>query len=296
MDVGFIGLGLMGRAMAGNLIKAGHRVTVHNRTRSRSEELSAAGAEIAETAGGACRGPVVITCLADDQAVEAMVFGDDGVAAELAPGSIHVSMSTISIELTDRLNATHSQRGQRFIAAPVFGRPDAAAAGQLLIVAGGEEGAIQLCRGLFDAMGRSIVIGTEPRAAAMLKLVGNFLLVSTVETLAEVVTLLRKSGIDPHVCLNALTDTLFASPVHKTYASRMLGEQYEPGFRMSLGQKDIGLALAAANRVGVPLPTGEFLQKRLEIGASRGLDNKDLAALALICSQDAGLGGDSGNN
>jgi len=289
MDVGFIGLGFMGRAMAANLIKAGHRVTVHNRTRSRSEELSATGALIAETPGEACRGQAVITCLADDRAVEAMVFGAYGVVSALAPGSIHVSMSTISVELTERLTAAHSEQGQHFVAAPVFGRPDAAALGRLMIVAAGEEKALKRCQPLFDALGQTKVVGSEPRAAAMLKLLGNFLLVSTVEALAEAVTLLRKSGIDPQVCLNALTDTLFAAPVHKLYAGRILGEQYEPGFRMKLGQKDIGLALAAAASARVPLPSAEFLQKRLEIGATRGLENKDLAALGLICSQDAGL-------
>lgn len=288
MDVGFIGLGLMGRAMAANLLKAGHRVTVHNRTRGRSEQLGAAGAEIAERPAGACHGQVIITCLADDRAVDAMVFGADGVLTALAPGSVHVSMSTISVALTERLLAMHSEKGQRFVAAPVFGRPDAAKAGQLLIVAAGEDQAIDQCRGLFHALGRTIAIGSEPRAAAMLKLVGNFLLVSTVETLAEAVTLLRKSGIDPHVCLNALTDTLFAAPVHKLYAERILAEQYEPGFRMKLGQKDIGLALAAASSAGVPLPTAEFLRERLEIGASRGLEDKDLAALVLISTRDAG--------
>jgi 3-hydroxyisobutyrate dehydrogenase-like beta-hydroxyacid dehydrogenase len=198
-------------------------------------------------------------------------------------------MSTISVELTERLARAHSERRQQFVAAPVFGRPDAAAAGQLLIVAAGGEKAITLCRGLFDALGRMIVIGSEPRAAAMLKLVGNFLLVSTVQTLAEAVTLLRKSGIDPQVCLGTLTDTLFAAPVHKTYAARILGRQYEPGFRMKLGQKDIGLVLAAANSVHMPLPTAQLLQKHLETGAARRLDDKDLAALALICAEDAGL-------
>jgi 3-hydroxyisobutyrate dehydrogenase-like beta-hydroxyacid dehydrogenase len=290
MNVGFVGLGLMGRSMAVSLLKAGHRLTVYNRTRRRSEELFSAGALIADSAAAACQGSVVITCLADDQAVEATVFGEQGIAAALAPAGIHVSMSTISLDLTRQLASIHRQAGQKFVAAPVFGRPDTAVAGRLLVVASGDDDAIALCRPLFDALGqKTIVLGPDPLAAPLAKLVGNFLLVSAVEALAEAMALLRKSGADATQCLHALTDTLFAAPVYQHYASLMLQQRYEPGFRMALAMKDIGLALAAAKSLGVPLPAAELVDKRLEVGAGQGYENKDLAALALVSAQGAGL-------
>jgi 3-hydroxyisobutyrate dehydrogenase-like beta-hydroxyacid dehydrogenase len=288
MHIGFIGLGMMGGAMAKNLLRAGHNVTVYNRTPNKAEMLQAEGAIIAETPAEACKGDAVITCLADDSAVEAVVFGKDGIAGALATNGIHISMSTLSQDFIKRLAQTHLEVGQRLIAAPVFGRPDRAAAAQLLIIAAGEKEAIAQCQPLFDALGqRTIVVGENPLAASLVKLAGNFLLVSAVESLSEVVALLRKSGVDPKVCLDTLTDTLFAAPVYKNYAGLMLQQQYEPGFRLGLGLKDIGLVIAAAKSSEALMPTAHLLHRRLLQGVAHGYQDKDLAALALLCAEDA---------
>lgn len=288
MHIGFIGLGMMGQAMAKNLLRAGHRVTVYNRTRSRAEALQSEGAVIAETPAEACGGEAVITCLADDRAVEAVVSGKDGIAGALAAGGIHISMSTLSLDCVKRLAQIHSEAGQRLLAAPVFGRPDRAAAAQLLIIAAGEQEAIDLCQPLFDALGqKTIVVGDNPLVAPLVKLAGNFLLVSAVESLSEVVTLLRNSGVDPQVCLETLTDTLFNTPVYKNYAGLMLQQQYEAGFRLGLGLKDIGLVIAAAKSSDVLMPTAHLLHRRLQQGVAQGYQDKDLAALALLCAEEA---------
>jgi len=290
MDLGVIGLGMMGRAMARNLLRAGHRLTIYNRTRSRAEELQSEGALIAETPAEACRGAAVITCLADDGAVESIVFGEDGVASALAAGGVHVSMSTLSLACVSRLAHAHRVAGQRFLAAPVFGRPDTAAAARLLIITAGDPEAITRCQPVFDALGqRTIVIGTEPVAATMVKLVGNFLLISAVESLSEAAALLRKSGVDPQVCLETLINTMFASPVYQNYGRLILQQQYDPGFRLALGLKDIGLALDAAEISGAPLPVGSLLRERLLHAIERGYQDKDLAALALLSVEEAGL-------
>jgi 3-hydroxyisobutyrate dehydrogenase-like beta-hydroxyacid dehydrogenase len=290
MDLGVIGLGMMGRAMARNLLRAGHRLTVYNRTRSRAEELQSEGALIAETPAEACRGATVITCLADDGAVESIVFGEDGVAGALATGGVHISMSTLSLACVTRLAYAHREARQRFLAAPVFGRPDTAAAARLLIIAAGDPDTIAQCRPIFDAIGqRTIAVGTDPVAATMVKLVGNFLLISAVESLSEAAALLRKSGVDPQVCLETLINTLFASPVYQNYGRLILQQQYDPGFRLALGLKDIGLALAAAEISAAPLPVGRLLRERLLHAIERGYQDKDLAALALLSLEEAGL-------
>ena len=271
MNIGVIGLGMMGRAMARNLLRAGHRLTVYNRTRSRAEELQSAGALIAETPAEACRGAAVITCLADDGAAEAIVFGEDGVAGALAAGGVHISMSTLSLACVARLAHAHREAGQRFLAAPVFGRPDTAAA-RLLIIAAGDPEAIAQCQPVFDALGqRTIAVGTDPAAATMVKLVGNFLLISAVESLSEAAALLRKSGVDPQVCLETLINTIFASPVYQNYGKLILQQQYEPGFRLALGFKDIGLALAAAEISGAPLPVARLCANACFTRSSAGI-------------------------
>jgi 3-hydroxyisobutyrate dehydrogenase-like beta-hydroxyacid dehydrogenase len=294
MNLGVIGLGKMGSPMVRNLLRAGHRVTVWNRTSERAKELQTEGALIAETPVDAGKGEAVVTCLADDGAVETVVFGGNGLAGALARSCIHISMSTLSLALTRRLAVMHREAGQKFIAAPVFGRPDAAAAAKLLIVAAGDTEAIAQCQPVFDALGqRTIAVGTEPEASTMVKLVGNFLLVSAVESLSEATALLRKSRVDPQTCLETLTNTLFASPVYQNYAGLMLRQHYDPGFRLALGLKDVGLALAAAESSGAPLPTARLLRERLIQAIERGYQNKDLAALALLSAAEAGLPLDS---
>ena len=293
MNLGVIGMGRMGSAAARNLLRAGHQVTVWNRARSRAEELRSAGALIAETPAEACLGDAVITFLADDSAVEATVFGEDGVVGALAEGGVHISMSTLSLACVARLAHAHREAGQRFLAAPVFGRPDTAEAARLLIIVAGDPETIAQCQPVFDALGqRTIAVGTDPAAATMVKLVGNFLLISAVESLSEAAALLRKSGVDPQVCLETLINTIFASPVYQNYGKLMLQQQYEPGFRLALGFKDIGLALAAAEISGAPLPVGRLLRERLLRAIERGYQDRDLAALALLSVEEAGLSPD----
>jgi 3-hydroxyisobutyrate dehydrogenase-like beta-hydroxyacid dehydrogenase len=291
MDVGFIGLGHMGSAMALNLIKAGHHLTVYNRTRAKAEPLISAGAKYVDKPGAACGGDVVITMLADDNAVEAVVFGPDGVVAALRPNSTHVSMSTISVALSDRLSEAHKLAGQRYVAAPVFGRPEAAAAAKLFIVAAGADEDIQRCQPLFDAMGqKTFNIGEKQSSANVVKLSGNFLIASVIESLGEAFALIRKSGIDQHRYLEILTSTLFSAPVYKTYGALIAEEKYEPaGFKMSLGLKDIRLALAAAEAQAVPMPVASLVHDHFVSGVAQGQGDSDWSALARLAAKNAGL-------
>jgi 3-hydroxyisobutyrate dehydrogenase-like beta-hydroxyacid dehydrogenase len=291
MDVGFVGLGHMGAAMARNLLKAGHRVVVYNRSRGKAEPLVAAGAMLAETVGDACKGEAVITMLADDDAVSGVAFGERHIIATLSRGAVHVSMSTISVALSERLAEAHGQAGQVYVAAPVFGRPEAAADAKLFVVAAGDEGAIGRCRPLFDAVGqRTFHIGTKPSAANVVKLSGNFLIASVIECLGEAFALTRKAGVDPHLYLDLLTNTLFSAPVYKTYGSLIADERYEPaGFRMSLGLKDIRLALAAAEALAVPMPVASLVRDHFLSGVAQGQGDRDWSGLAGLVAKNAGL-------
>jgi 3-hydroxyisobutyrate dehydrogenase-like beta-hydroxyacid dehydrogenase len=291
MDVGFIGLGHMGSAMARNLLKAGHHVTLYNRTRAKAEPLVAAGARVVDKPRAACGGDVLITMLADDPAVETVVFGQEGVVAALPPNAIHVSMSTISVALSDRLAEAHARAGQAYVAAPVFGRPEAAAAAQLFIIAAGGDEAIRRCQPLFDAIGqRTFGVGDKPSAANLVKLSGNFLITSIIESLGEAFALIRKSGVDPHRYLEILTGTLFSAPVYKTYGGLIAEEKYEPaGFKMALGLKDIRLALAAADAQAVPMPVASLVHDHFLAGVAQGQGDSDWSALARLCARNAGL-------
>jgi 3-hydroxyisobutyrate dehydrogenase-like beta-hydroxyacid dehydrogenase len=291
MDVGFIGLGNMGQAMARNLLKAGHRVTVHNRSRGKAEALAADGAKVAESLAEAWRNPVVISMLAEDAAVEGVLFGDGGGLATLSQDAVHISMSTISVALSDRLAEAHARAGQAYVAAPVFGRPEAAAAAQLFIIAAGGDEAIRRCQPLFDAIGqRTFGVGDKPSAANLVKLSGNFLITSIIESLGEAFALIRKSGVDPHRYLEILTGTLFSAPVYKTYGGLIAEEKYEPaGFKMALGLKDIRLALAAADAQAVPMPVASLVHDHFLAGVAQGQGDSDWSALARLCARNAGL-------
>jgi 3-hydroxyisobutyrate dehydrogenase-like beta-hydroxyacid dehydrogenase len=235
MNVGFIGLGHMGAGMAANLLRAGHRLTVFNRTPAKAEALITQGATLATSIAEASRNGAVVTMLANDEAVENVVLGRDGVIANLPAGGLHVSSSTISVNLSERLTEAHTRKGQRFVAAPVFGRPDAAAAGRLFIVAGGDAAAIKAAAPLLDAIGQSaFVISEMPKAANLVKLSGNFLSASVIEALGEALALVGKAGIDKRRYLEFLTSTLFDAPVYKTYGGLIAdGRFFPPGFAAS---------------------------------------------------------------
>jgi 3-hydroxyisobutyrate dehydrogenase-like beta-hydroxyacid dehydrogenase len=290
MKVGFIGLGHMGAAMAGNLIRAGHEVTVYNRTPEKAAALVAAGARIARTVSEASQGDAVMTMLANDEAVETVVLGRDGIASRLRSGALHVSSSTISVVLSERLSREHAQRGQRYIAAPVFGRPDAAAAAQLVVVAGGDKTAVEAARPLLEAIARKVfVAGEAPQAANLVKLSGNFLNASVIESLGEAFALITKGGIDRQRYLEIL-GSLFNVPAYNIYGALIAGGRFEPAaFAAPLGQKDIRLLLAAADSLGVPLPLGGLLRDRFLTLIAHGGERLDWSAIGALPAQDAGL-------
>ena len=291
MDIGFIGLGRMGQPMARNLVKAGHRVIVWDRTRSRSEELRDEGAKIADSPAGACQGEIVITMLADDDAVEEVVLGSGRVISALGQNAIHLSMSTISVALSEELTGAHHAVAQDFVAAPVFGRPEAAASGKLFIVAAGEHEPVDHCRPLFDDLGqKTFIVDQFPPKANLVKLSGNFLVASVIECLGEAMALIRKSDIDPRRFLAILTGSLFSAPVYDTYGELILEEKYQPpGFTMPLGLKDIRAVLAAAEAKNVPMPVASLLRDHFITGIARGEADLDWSALARVAAQDAGL-------
>ena len=290
MKVGFIGLGHMGTGMAANLLRAGHEVTVHNRTPGRSQALVEQGARDAAQVADACRGDAVITMLADDDAVESVVLGGKGVIDSLGTGATHVSMSTISVALSERLAAAHAKAGQRLVAAPVFGRPDVAAAAQLFIVAAGAPEDIDACGPLFTALGqRTFAVGSEPQAANLVKLSGNFLLASVIEALGEAMALVGKAGIDRRQYLDLLTSTLFTAPVYRTYGGLIVEQKFEPaGFAAPLGHKDIRLTLAAGERLRVPMPLASLLHDRFLALLAQGGEALDWSGIGQLAAKDAG--------
>ena len=290
MKVGFIGLGRMGAAMASNLLKAGHEVTVYNRTPGKAEALSALGATIAPRIADACHGEAVITMLANDEAVHSVVFDAGGLLASAGGGTLHISMSTISVGLSAQLAAAHAAAGQRFIAAPVFGRPEAATAAQLFIVAAGVRAVVEGCGALFSAMGQRVFyLGAEPSAANLVKLSGNFLIASVIESLGEALALIGKAGIDQRTYLDLLTATLFNVPLYKIYGGLIVERKFEPaGFAAPLGLKDIRLTMAAAEQLRVPMPLASLLRDRFLALLAQGGDSLDWSAIARLSAQDAG--------
>jgi 3-hydroxyisobutyrate dehydrogenase-like beta-hydroxyacid dehydrogenase len=292
MKVGFMGLGNMGSAIAGNLIKAGHELTVYNRTRSHAEPFASLGARIAETPSEAASdAEVLITMLADDAAVEAVIFAPGNAIQALPAGAVHISMSTISVVLSRRLTEAHEERKQHYVAATVFGRPDVAAAGKLWVVAGGPSDQIQRCQPLFDAIGqKTFVAGEEAYTANTIKLAGNFVITTVIESLAEAFAFGRKSGVDPHTFLDILTNSLFPGPVYHTYGNMIASDQFEPpGFKLPLGFKDNRLLLTAAEEARVPMPMASLVHDRFVAALAQGLGESDWAAIARLSYENAGL-------
>jgi 3-hydroxyisobutyrate dehydrogenase-like beta-hydroxyacid dehydrogenase len=290
MKVGFIGLGQMGSGMVASLLRAGHEVTIYNRTANKVQRLVEQGARSAARVADACRGDAVVTMLADDGAVESVVFGEKGVIGSLGKGAIHVSMSTISVALAERLTVAHANAGQRFVAAPVFGRPEMAAAAKLFIVAAGASDAVDACRPLFEAMGqKTFPIGDQPSAANLVKLSGNFLIASVIEGLGEAMALIGKAGVDRRRYLELLTSTLFTAPVYRTYGELIVEHRFEPpGFAAPLGHKDIRLVLAAAETLRVPMPFAAVLHDRFLTLLAHAGEALDWSAIGQLAAKDAG--------
>jgi 3-hydroxyisobutyrate dehydrogenase-like beta-hydroxyacid dehydrogenase len=291
MRISFLGLGNMGRPIAANLLKARFDLTVWNRTPQRADELVAGGATRADSPATASGSDVVITMLADDAAVEQVAF--DGRLVELLPaGAIHVSMSTISVRLSERLAAAHQARGSIYVAAPVFGRPAAAAAARLFVISAGPAPALERQQPVFDVIGqRTFGFGERPEHANVVKLSGKFLIASVIESLGEALALTRKSGIDPRAYVEMLTSTLFDAPVYKTYGGLIADERYHPaGFRLPLGLKDVSLVLEAARDKNVPLPIASLVRDRMIEGLAQGLEDADWSVLGAVAARAAGIG------
>jgi 3-hydroxyisobutyrate dehydrogenase-like beta-hydroxyacid dehydrogenase len=292
MKIAFLGLGNMGLAMARNLLRAEHDVTVWNRTLSKADELRVDNAKVANSVAAVVQGAdFVVTMLADDHAVSAAALDAGGIVENLAPGATHISMSTISVALSRQLAAEHEKHGQHYAAAPVFGRPEAAAAAKLFIAAAGDTAVLAHCQPIFDAVGqRTCVIGPVPEMANVVKLSGNFLIATVIESLGEAVALTRKYGIDPHTYIDFLTSTLFSAPVYKVYGGIIADERYQPaGFKMRLGLKDVRLALAAAETVDAPMPFASVVRDNLLAAIGRGMEDMDWSSIARVAAENAGL-------
>jgi 3-hydroxyisobutyrate dehydrogenase-like beta-hydroxyacid dehydrogenase len=292
MKIAFIGLGNMGSHMARHLLRAGHDITVWNRTLSKADELRAKGAKVGKSAGQAVKdAEAVVTMLADDHAVESAVLHSGGVLDHLPKGAVHISMSTISVALSQKLAEDHGKHGQQYIAAPVFGRPEAAEAGKLFVVAAGDKSAVERCKPLLELLGQRVfVIGDKPEMANVVKLSGNFLIASVIESLGEAIALTRKYGIDPHDYVEFLTNSLFAAPIYKTYGGIIAEEKYQPaGFKLRLGLKDVRLALAAAEAVDAPLPFASMLRDHMLTAIGRGMEDLDWSSTAKLAAENAGL-------
>ncbi|HZC86143.1 MAG TPA: NAD(P)-dependent oxidoreductase [Steroidobacteraceae bacterium] len=291
MRVGFIGLGNMGSGMAANLLRAGHELTVFNRSPEKRRPLIELGARAAETVAEACGGEVVITMLADDGALRRVALAEDGIVDKLRRGATHISMSTVSVELVRDLTQAHQQAGQQFVAAPVFGRPEMAAAAKLFIVVAGAPAAVTICLPLFDAIGqRTFPFGTEPAAASLVKLAGNFMIAATIETLGEALALLSKGGIEPGRFVDLLTATLFPAPAYRTYGALIAASRFQPaGFAAPLGHKDVRLLLAVAESLRVPMPIGSLLNDRFLRLLAQGGESLDWSAISQLAAADAGL-------
>jgi 3-hydroxyisobutyrate dehydrogenase-like beta-hydroxyacid dehydrogenase len=290
MKIGFIGLGHMGTAMAASLIKAGHDVSVFNRTPGKGGALIELGAREAANLAEACDGEVVITMLANDDAASDVTLGEGGIIAHLRKGEIHLSMSTISVALSQGLAQAHAQAGQRYVAAPVLGRPDMAAAAKLFIVAAGDPAAVDACQPLFDALGqKTSTMGEEPSAANLVKLTANFLQASVIESLGEAIALIGKAGIDRRAYVNLLTSTIFTSPAYTIFGPLIATGTFGPAaFAAPLGYKDIRLALAAAETLRVPMPLASLLHDRFLRLFAQGGEKLDWSAIGGLATQDAG--------
>jgi 3-hydroxyisobutyrate dehydrogenase-like beta-hydroxyacid dehydrogenase len=281
----------MGSAMARNLLRAGHEVTVYNRSREKAEALQADGAKVANSPGEACHGvEAVMTMLADDAAVDGVVFGPQGIAAALERNCVHISHSTISTALARKLAAGHASHGQQYLSVPVFGRPEAADAKKLLVVAAGAPDVIERCRPLFDAIGRqTFVTGAEPWQANAVKVCGNFMIASVMETFGEAFATLRKSSVDPHIFLDIM-NSLFASPVYAIYGRIIADEQFEPaGFALKLGLKDVRLALAAAEECSAPMPIASLIRDQFIAAMAQGHGELDWSSVSRVSARNAGL-------
>ena len=292
LRVGFIGLGRMGQAMAKRILEAGHDLVVFNRTADKATELVKGGALLAPSVKAACEGrEVVISMVSDDAALREVALGPGGIRESLAPGEIHLAMGTHAVAEIQKLAAAHAEAKQILVAAPVLGRPDMAATGQVSIVAGGVPQAVQKCDLLFQVMGRrTFQCGDKPEHASITKLANNFMLGCAIGAMSEGFSLVRKYGVVPQVFYEVMTEGLFAAGAYKVYGKIMVDEAYDKvGFTTLLGLKDFGLIMAAAEAARVPLPSGNAVRDRLLSAIAHGDGTKDWAVVGREQARASGL-------
>lgn len=290
MDVGVIGLGAMGSAMASKLIKDGHKVRIWNRSHDPVEKLAKEGAIGVDEPQEALQGEAALTMLADDDAIAAVLL-DSGALEKARAGLAHVVTATISVDFAKRLEKIHAQLGIGYVAAPVLGRPDVAAAGGLNVLAAGDAALVRRVQPLLDAIGRQTwVVGSAPHQANLVKIAANFTLASAIETMAESIALARRHDVDPGKLIEVFTGTLFAAPAYKVYGPAILNGKFEPpGFKLALGLKDVRLALTASEKSGAPLPFAGILRDNFVDAIAHGDGDKDWAAVSKVALRRAGL-------
>lgn len=292
LRVGFIGLGRMGQAMAARILGGGHDLVVFNRTPEKAAELVKSGARLAESASAACEGrEIVITMVTDDKALQKVTLDPGGICDSLAPNAIHLTMGTHAVAEVQKIAEAHQAKNQVLVAAPVLGRPDLAAAGQVAIVAAGPEEAVRKCEPLFQLMGRrTFPAGEKPEHASITKLANNFMLGCAIESMSEGFSLIRKYGVLPQVFYEVMTEGLFAAPAYKVYGKIIVDESFDKvGFTTLLGLKDFNLMMAAADAARVPLPSGNAFRDRLLSAIAHGNGDKDWSVVAQEQARSSGL-------
>ncbi len=290
--VGFIGLGNMGEPIAANLLASGYPLRVFSRdTRKAASLVTQGAAQSVKFAGTAVSGGIVITMLSDDRALEEIGMGGDELALALGPGGIHVSMSTVSPEASRRVAAHHARFGVSYLASPVFGRPEAAAARKLWICLSGAANAKERVLPLLQILGQSIFdFGEDAGSANVVKLAGNFMIASAVEAMAEAMAFSQKNGIDSARFIEMMGQTLFACVVYQNYGKALVNRKYDPpGFRLALGLKDVDLVLKTASESKTPMPLASLLHDRLISGVAKGRGELDWSILGQDVAEQAGV-------
>jgi 3-hydroxyisobutyrate dehydrogenase-like beta-hydroxyacid dehydrogenase len=290
--IGFIGLGKMGEPMARNLLRAGYKLRVYNRTSAKAQALAGEGAEVVATLRDVVEPDgIVVSMVANDHALEEVVLGENGIGKVLGPGGIHLSMSTVSPQTAQKLSAHHQKQGATYLAAPVFGRPEAAAAKKLWICLAGDGKAKERAKPILEALGQDIFdFGDKPEAANVVKLAGNFLVGSAIEAMAEAYTFAEKNGVSREKVADVFSQTFLACPIYQNYGKVIATQEYQPaGFKVSLGLKDANLLTSVAAASLTPMPLANLLQERLLSAMSKGRADMDWTALAIGASEDAGL-------
>ncbi|MEW6437688.1 MAG: NAD(P)-dependent oxidoreductase [Pseudomonadota bacterium] len=292
MDVGFIGLGGMGSAMASRIIAAGHRVLVWNRSQAAVDKLRAEGAQSVADPAEAFQADAVLTMLASDEVIEEVIIAP-GLLKDARPGLVHLVTATISVDFAKRLEKLHADAGVAYVGAPVLGRPDVAAKGELNVLAAGKPADIARAKPVLDAIGKATwIVGDEPHLANVAKLAANFVLVSAIEAMAEAFAFGERQNVAPETIAEILTGTLFAAPAYKTYSAAILERKYEAGFKLALGLKDVRLMLAASEKAGAPLPFASVIRDNFVDAMAHGEGDKDWAAVARVAFRRAALADD----